>query len=182
MKRSIVAVSVGAVGALALGVGVPALALDDGTSSGITATTSAPTDDSGGSTSDDRASRRAEAEQRFAEKLADELGIDADRVAEALQAVRDQMQEERLAELEQRLADAVQEGRLTQEQADALLERAREAQELGLPGLGRGLGRGHHGLGHGFGGPGGAPGGPGWWGEHEGDGAVPDASPDSSSL
>lgn len=98
--------------------------------------------------------RRAEHEAEFAARLADELGIDVDRVSAALEAVRTEwqaeMQAERRAALEERLDAAVEAGDLTREQADALLE-AHEAGVLGGPGFGRH--RGRHG---------GGPGGPGF--------------------
>ena len=72
-----------------------------------------------------------------------ELGIDKAKVAEALAKVEDQMHSdmkaERQAALSERLAEAVAEGKLTQEQADAILK----ASEAGvLPG---GPGRMGHG-------------------------------------
>lgn len=76
-----------------------------------------------------KAERRAAREQAFAEALAEELGLPVEQVTEALQNVREQMRaqarEQALARLEERLDAAVEAGQLTQEQADAILEAAR---------------------------------------------------------
>jgi len=121
----------GVTGVLLLGAAVPALAQDASES---------PTEEE--PTAEDREARIAEREQRFAAALADELGLDEDTVAAAVDTVRTQLMEERAAErraaLEERLAEAVAAGELTQEQADALLA----AEEAGV--LGRRFGpRGH---------------------------------------
>ncbi len=152
----------GVTGVLLLGAAVPALARD--------ATESPTTGEE--PTAEHREARAAEREQQFAAALAEELGIDEETVAAALDTVRTRLMEERAAErraaLEERLAEAVAAGDLTQEQADALLA----AEEAGV--LGRGFGpRGGHGRG-GFGGPGG-PGGPGGFGGFGGPGATEDA-------
>lgn len=149
----------GVTGVLLLGAAVPALAQD--------ATESPTTGEE--PTAEDREARAAEREQQFAAALAEELGIDEDTVAAALDTVRTRLTEERAAErraaLEERLAEAVAAGELTQEQADALLA----AEEAGV--LGRGFGpRGGHGRG-GFGGPFG----PGGFGAPADPGATEDA-------
>lgn len=110
--------------AIAVGVATPALAQD---ASGDDPTTTAESFEQ----------RREEAQQDFAQKLAEKLGIDADRVSGALDAVHEELAEEhaaqRLADLKERLAAAVSEGTLTQEQAAAIVA-AHESGVLGGPG------------------------------------------------
>jgi uncharacterized protein HemX len=117
------------VAALGIGLTVPAFAQD---------ATETPSDET------TREERHAAHEAAFAEALAEELGLDADRVAEAIDTVRTAMmaerRAERLAALQERLDAAVEAGTLTREQADALLE-AHESGVLG--GFGRRGGRGH---------------------------------------
>lgn len=109
-----------------------------------------------------REGRHAEHRAAFAGALAEELGLEADTVAAAIERVRaamvDERSIERRARLEQRLDAAVEAGELTREQADALLD-AEEAGVLrglrGPRGHGPGgrLGRGGlHGFGPGHGG------------------------------
>jgi hypothetical protein len=98
--------------------------------------------------------RHAEREAKFAELLAKELGLETAKVQEALKAVREQMKADtkadRLEALKTRLDAAVKDGKLTQEQADAILEAAKKgvfADGLGLGHLRhgpRGFGPGHH--------------------------------------
>lgn len=102
--------------------------------------------------------RHAARQAEFATALAEELDLDSDTVAAALERVQEAMEEEAAAEhraaLRQRLDAAVEAGELTQEQADALLA----ADEAGVL---RGFG-GHPGPGPGGpGGPGGRSFGPG---------------------
>ena len=113
---------------------------------------------------------RAARDGEFAAALAEELGLDEETVAAAIETVRTEMAEARQAEqrtaLEERLAAAVEEGTLTQEQADALLA-AIDAGVLpgGFGGGGPGMHRGGGGPGRGFG-----PGGPGLLPGEEGTG------------
>lgn len=113
-----------AAGVLSLALVIPAFAQDDGDAV---------------DTADPRAAHQAE----FAAALAAELDLDEDTVAAAVNTVREQMRAEHQAErregAEERLAAAVEAGRITQEQADAMLE----AHEAGEFGLGRGM-RGQH--------------------------------------
>jgi hypothetical protein len=149
VNRKISIAALGAAGVLALGAGVPALAA----SSDATPSPSATAD---GQLREDVEERRAAAEQDFAQRLADELGVDADEVAAALEKVRGEMQAERQAEhltaLEDRLDQAVEDGSLTRAQADAILEAAENGVFPGRGGPGgfgggfRGHG-GHHGMG-----------------------------------
>jgi hypothetical protein len=125
-------------GVVGLGFAVPALAQDDGA-------TSSPSPTS-------REQLRAERETDFAERLAKKLGLDTGKVQDALTAVREEMQAEakadRLEALKERLDQAVEDGKLTREQADAILE----AAEQGVLSGGRGFGgRDGHGRFGGFG-------------------------------
>lgn len=147
MNRKISIAALGAAGVLALGAGVPALAA----SSDSTPSPSATVDDQ---LREDFEERRAAAEKDFAQRLADELGVGADKVASALEKVRGEMQAERQAEhlssIEDRLDQAVEDGNLTRAQADAILEAAKNGVFPGRGGPGgfgggfRGHG-GHHG-------------------------------------
>ena len=71
---------------------------------------------------------RAEHEQQLAEALAKELGMPTDKVAAALKKVQTQMEEQARAayqkQLKEHLQQAVSAGKLTQEQADAILKAA----------------------------------------------------------
>lgn len=69
--------------------------------------------------------------ERFIERFAGHLGVGEDQVTEALKLTS-----------QDAIADAVAEGKLTQEQADALLERIESGEEIPF-------GLGMHGLGHG---------------------------------
>lgn len=104
-------------GVLAAGAVIPAVAQDD------TSTERSQ----GGSTEDRVPGARAGA---FAAALAEELGIEQERVEEALANIREErraeVRERRLSALEERLAEAVENGDLTQEQADAILEAAED--------------------------------------------------------
>ncbi|MBD8869477.1 hypothetical protein [Nocardioides donggukensis] len=126
--KTMTAAAVAAGAALALG--VPTLASADDESQGAPSAVEAE-------------ERHTEMRTELAERLADELGLDAEEVDAALEKVTGELREEhaaeRLAALEERLDAAVEEGRITREEADAMLERA----ESGEP-------RGHRG---GFGGP-----------------------------
>jgi hypothetical protein len=121
---------------LGLGIAIPAVAFaqDPSPSPSSSAPATAPGDA-------DREQRHAERQDRMAELLANELGIDKAKVTEALTKVDEQMRTEMKAEhqaaLSARLAEAVAAGKLTQAEADAILK----AAEAGvLPG-----GHGHPG-------------------------------------
>ena len=107
---------------IGLGIAVPvvAFAQDPSPSPSGSPSTSASTDG-------DREQRHAERQDKMAELLASELGIDKAKVAEALTKVEDQMHSdmkaERQAALSERLTAAVAEGKLTQEEADQLIGR-----------------------------------------------------------
>jgi nucleotide-binding universal stress UspA family protein len=144
MRRKTTLASVAIAGVATLGLGIPALAQSG-----------APdlTPESSTSAKPDFEERKAEHRAELAERLAEELGLDADEVAEALETVmtelREEHQAERLAALEERLTEAVEAGRLTQAQADAILEAAKSGDLH--PRLHR-LHRGLHGGGPGMGG------------------------------
>ncbi|GLI03033.1 hypothetical protein Pa4123_83110 [Phytohabitans aurantiacus] len=119
-----------AAGVLAVGIAAPTVAFaEDGSGSSSTSQT-------------DRKQARADRDAAFAKALAAELGISEDKVAAAVEKVREQQkpqgqpkgapktQADRQAELKSRLDAAVKEGKLTQEQADAILK-AYEAGVLG---------------------------------------------------
>lgn len=117
---------------------------------------------------EEREAKRAE----FQAALAAELGVTAEQVDAAFEAAKPTEEEiaaaraERLAEAAERLAEAVAEGRLTQEEADTILDRIESGEGPGR-GFGPG-GRGHHGP---FGG-----------GPHGGDGGTGSASGDASGV
>ncbi|MDM4720101.1 hypothetical protein QTQ03_11115 [Micromonospora sp. WMMA1363] len=104
---------------------------------------------------EDRQQQREDRQAKFAEALAEELGVDTDKVTAALAKLREERKADRperperpnaadrQAALEERLDQAVEDGKLTQEQADAITA----AVEAGVfPAGGRG----------GHGGPGGS--------------------------
>ena len=91
----------------------------------------------------DPAARRAQHQDELATKLAQELGIDKDKVAAALAKIESERPKpaappsgtkpDRTAELKTRLDEAVKAGTLTQAEADAILK-AQQAGILGGPG------------------------------------------------
>ncbi|MFG2059013.1 hypothetical protein ACGFI9_33840 [Micromonospora sp. NPDC048930] len=141
MSRKHLLAGLAAAGVLGVGIAAPTVALADDKSPSPSASTST---DQG----KDRQQQRADRQQEFAEALAKELGVSTDKVTAALEKLREQHQgdrpqrpstEDRQAMLKERLDQAVKDGKLTQEQADAVLK----AAEAGVfPGPG---GRGHHG-------------------------------------
>ena len=92
------------------------------------------------------------AQQRYIEALAKNLGLDPSTVKAALEQTQKDMRAARISEIKQ----AVTDGKLTQEQADQIIQRMQSGP--GGPGMGPGFG-----FGPGMGGPGGPgwPGGPG---------------------
>jgi hypothetical protein len=121
----------GAAGVLALALAGPNVAFADPSPSPSS---------SSGTTTDDRAARRAQQQDELATALANELGIDKAKVAAALEKVQTEREAaakaERLADLKTRLDAAVTAGKLTRAEADAILK----AAENGV--LPQGLGRG----------------------------------------
>ncbi|MFG1674746.1 hypothetical protein [Micromonospora sp. NPDC049282] len=144
MTRKRLLVGLAAAGVLGVGIAAPTVALADDNSPSPSASTQRG--------ADHRADRQAE----FADALAKELGVPADKVTAALDKLREQRQgdrperptppsaQDRQAALKERLDQAVKDGKLTQEQADAVLKAA-EAGVFpgpGAPGMGP---RGWHG-------------------------------------
>ncbi|NJP33001.1 transglutaminase-like family protein [Micromonospora thermarum] len=136
-----------AAGVLGVGVAAPTVAL--------AADTTSPSPGASTSEDTDRQQQRADRQAEFAEALAKELGVSTDKVTAALEKLREQRKDDRperpdaadrQAALKERLDQAVEDGKLTREQADAIIA----AAEAGVfPGPG---GRGGHGGPGGFGG------------------------------
>ncbi|SBT65165.1 hypothetical protein GA0070622_2159 [Micromonospora sediminicola] len=136
-------VGLAAAGVLGVGIAAPTVALADDK----TPTPSA-------STSTDRTGDREQRQAEFADALAKELGVPADKVTAALEKLREQRQadrperpqppstQDRQAALKERLDQAVKDGKLTQEQADAVLKAAEAGVFPGPGGMGH---RGWHG-------------------------------------
>lgn len=143
----------GAGAVLAIGLAVPAVAFAEDATPTPSASASASASPGAGQpgagqpgkgTDTGREQKRTEHRDALAEGLAKELGIDKDKVTAALEKVESSMaataKTERQERLKARLDQAVKDGKLTQEQADAVLK----ASESGvLPG-GMGGGRGGH--------------------------------------
>jgi hypothetical protein len=123
-KRHLLA-GLAAAGVLGVGIAAPtvAFAADGGT----------PTPSASASGSDERQRQRADRQAEFAAALAEELGVSTDKVAAALEKVREEQKPadrpergdrgdsaDRQAALKEHLAQAVEDGKLTQEQADAI--------------------------------------------------------------
>jgi anti-sigma28 factor (negative regulator of flagellin synthesis) len=102
--------------------------------------------------------RRQQAQQRYIDALARNLNLDPNTVKAALEQTHKDMQAARIAEIRQ----AVTDGRLTQEQADQIIQRIEQGPPGPMMGPGPGFGPGGPGFGPGGpGGPGGPRGGPG---------------------
>ncbi|MFU8854139.1 hypothetical protein ACNAW0_24610 [Micromonospora sp. SL1-18] len=150
MSRKNVLVGLAAAGVLGVGIAAPAVALADNKTPAPRASADQGTD---------RQHKRADRQAEFAEALAKELGVPTDKVTAALEKLKEQRkgdrperpsaqerqaklkewQANRQAKLKERLDQAVKDGKLTQEQADAVLK----AVEAGVfPGPGA---RVHHG-------------------------------------
>ncbi|WNM37438.1 hypothetical protein RMN56_19950 [Micromonospora halotolerans] len=137
MSRKHLLAGLAAAGVLGVGIAAPTVALADDKSPSPSA-----------SMSTDQQQQRTDRQADFAEALAKELGVPTDKVTAALDKLREQRQadrperpstEDRQAALKERLDQAVKDGKLTQEQADAVLK----AAEAGVfPGPG---GHGHRG-------------------------------------
>ncbi len=145
-----------------MGIAAPAVAFADDGATPAPATSASP---AGGTAGPDHTQRWADRRGTFAEELGKELGVPQDRVEAALAKLRQQhradhkgqgrpdgkSKADREAWLKTRLDKAVSDGKLTREQADAILAAVKAGV---LPNWG---GLGHGGLGHGgprHGGPG----------------------------
>lgn len=145
-KRARVGLAVA--GVASVGLLFPAVALaEDGAPS--SATESAASSGDAEAREERRESRKERLEERQDERqdelaaaLAKELGVSEDKVNAALDKIRSAKQQEHKAEREKRLSErlekAVSEGKLTQEQADAVLEAAKDGVLPGGPGGGKG--------------------------------------------
>jgi len=152
MSRKNVLVGLAAAGVLGVGIAAPTVALADDKSPAPSASASA---DQG----TDRQQKRADRQAEFADALAKELGVSTDKVTAALEKLKEQhkgdrperpstedrqakqkdWQANRQEQLKNRLDQAVKDGKLTQDEADAVLK----AVDAGVfPGPGA---RGHHG-------------------------------------
>jgi hypothetical protein len=124
-------VGLGAAGVLAAGIAVPAFAQNQEPAPGPSA-----------STADQR---RADRQATLAEALAKELGLETDKVAAALAKVQGQLDDrakaDRLSRLKTQLDQAVTDGKITREQADAILAAAEAGVLPNGRGHGPGLGR-----------------------------------------
>jgi hypothetical protein len=97
--------------------------------------------------------RRAQAEQQYIDLLAKNLNMDSATVRSALEQTQKDLRAQRITEIQQ----AVTDGRLTQEQADQMIQRLQQAP-LPLMGPMGGPGMGGHGPGGMRNGQGGGPG------------------------
>jgi hypothetical protein len=141
MSKKHVLAGLAAGGLLGVGIAAPTVAFGQDPTPSPSASASAGSSQ-GGDREQEHADRRAE----FAAALAKELGVPTEKVTAALDKVREQFEAnrpappseaDRQARLKERLDQAVKDGKLTQEQADAILK----AAEAGvLPGPGGG----HH--------------------------------------
>ncbi|RBI97582.1 hypothetical protein [Micromonospora provocatoris] len=151
MSKKHLLAGLAAAGVLGVGIAAPTVALADDKSPNPSSSASSTTDQG-----DDRRQKHADRQAEFAEALAEELGVSTDKVTAALEKLHEQRQgdrperperpsaEDRQAALKERLDQAVTDGKLTQEQADAVLKAA-EAGVFPGPGTGGHDGRpGHH--------------------------------------
>lgn len=142
----------GAGGVLALGLAAPAVAYAaDSTPSPATSSSSAPA----GTSAPSGQAHRGPDQGEFAKALAKELGIDEQKVSDALTKVREQLKPQsgeqrngdrnpdqskkpdaadRTAKLKERLAQAVKDGKITQSEADAITKAAEAGVLMGGPG------------------------------------------------
>ncbi|MDG4826550.1 hypothetical protein O7635_32270 [Asanoa sp. WMMD1127] len=144
VPRKIALVGAGAAGVLAIGISVPAFAAGDDSPSPAPSSSSSASADQGKDWQEKAKQAREDRQEKLAAALAKELGIDQDKVADALAKAQKEVaadaKTQRADQLKDRLAEAVKDGKLTQAQADAIIA----AAEKGVfPGGGAGWGGGH---------------------------------------
>jgi hypothetical protein len=127
--RKLALVGAGAAGILAIGLSVPAFAAsNDSPSPSPSTSSSAPADKSSDSAKPDRAAAMKDRQEKLAAGLAKELGIDQQKVSDALTKVQKDLagdaKTQRADQLKKRLDQAVKDGKLTQAQADAIVAAA----------------------------------------------------------
>ncbi|MEV4617511.1 hypothetical protein AB0J74_02195 [Asanoa sp. NPDC049573] len=155
--RKLALVGAGAAGVLAIGLSVPAFAAGNDSPSPAPSSSSSTTSDQGShAAKPDRAQARKDRQEKLAAALAKELGIDQQKVSDALTKVQKDLagdaKAQRTDQLKKRLDQAVKDGKLTQAQADAIIAAASKGV---LPGGGAWGGGGWAGGGHWRGGQGG---------------------------
>ena len=140
MSKKHLLAGLAAAGVLGVGIAAPTVALAD--DKNPKPSSSASSTDQG----DERRQKHADRQAEFAEALAKELGVSTDKVTAALEKLHEQRQgdrperperpstEDRQAALKQRLDQAVTDGKLTQEQADAVLKATEAGVFPGGPG------------------------------------------------
>ncbi|WP_409074196.1 hypothetical protein [Micromonospora chalcea] len=140
MSKKHLLAGLAAAGVLGVGIAAPTVALAD--DKNPKPPSSASSTDQG----DERRQKHADRQAEFAEALAKELGVSTDKVTAALEKLHEQRQgdrperperpstEDRQAALKERLDQAVTDGKLTQEQADAVLKAAEAGVFPGGPG------------------------------------------------
>lgn len=148
MSKKHLLASVAAAGVLGVGIAAPtmAFAADGGTPTLSASSSERPQQQ------DRQTDKRGDRQGEFAEALATELGVPTDKVTAALKKLREQHKpadrperpsaEDRQAALKERLDQAVTDGKITQEQADAIIAAAEAGVLTGPGGKGGPGGRG----------------------------------------
>ncbi|MEV4920391.1 hypothetical protein AB0K47_26740 [Streptomyces tirandamycinicus] len=141
-KRARVGLAVAGVASVGLLFPAVALAEDGAPSSATESAASSGDAEAREERRESRKERQDERQDELAAALAKELGVSEDKVNAALDKIRSAKQQEHKAEREKRLSErlekAVSEGKLTQEQADAVLEAAKDGVLPGGPVGGKG--------------------------------------------
>ncbi|WP_234042823.1 hypothetical protein [Streptomyces marianii] len=136
-------------GVASVGLLFPAVALAEDSAPATATESTAPSGDTPNPREERREARKDRMEERqeeLAAALAKELGVSEDKVKAALEKIRSERQQEHKEEREKRLSErlekAVSEGKITQEQADAILKAAESGVLPGGPGGGPGRAHG----------------------------------------